>query len=582
MNECVAFKRNEWKGNDGNMENDGVKRLSKKSRILIGVILFFLFSANLLYWGNRKEGFFCDELYSYHFTSQLQYPYVVADRENGTWLNQWHSSDYFQDYLTLTEEEIFGFSGVWKTIIADVHPPFFYLLLDFSSSVFSMIFPGIFTKWSGIFVNILFFMITMYFLWKLSKEVTESDFWSVVVCALYGFSAGAVSTVVFVRMYMVFTCFAVLFTYLNALLWKAVWRKDKEEKGWIYPLLSLTAFMGIMTQYYFLIYAFFICVVIWGYSLWKRDCFFAVKYAVSMGVGIAAVCLIWPDILNDIFSGYRGEEAFGNLAAGEGWFTALPELFAVIDGELFGKGAFLLLALAVILILCRVLSVWWCVKKEMLEDGNIRILLERRSRKPELELHFTMQDIIVVQILAAVFLYIVLISKIAPYKEDRYVFPVFPMIVLLVVFFAKKLAAGMAKNITYAVCIILLGCMMLGYLSPGVNYLYRGTKEKLNTVNMYSDLPVFYITSGSSYRACGESVYFSKAKCTYPVRGELLGIIPEALQAIDGGENSAYLFYIDLNYENQDFLVQEISSMFVGRQMSYLFDTEYSAVYMIE
>lgn len=67
MNECVAFKRNEWKGNDGNMENDGVKRLSKKSRILIGVILFFLFSANLLYWGNRKEGFFCDELYSYHF-----------------------------------------------------------------------------------------------------------------------------------------------------------------------------------------------------------------------------------------------------------------------------------------------------------------------------------------------------------------------------------------------------------------------------------------------------------------------------------------------------------------------------------
>ncbi|MDE6388504.1 MAG: hypothetical protein K2L82_11940 [Lachnospiraceae bacterium] len=572
----------EMKGNGGNMENDGVKQLSIKSRILIGVILFLLLSANLLYWGSRKEGFFCDELYSYHFTSQLQYPYLVADRENETWLNQWHSSDYFQDYLTLTKEEVFDFSGVWKTIIADVHPPFFYLLLNFSSSVFSMIFPGIFTKWSGIFVNIWFFMMTMYFLWKLSKEVTESDFWSVMVCILYGFSAGAVSTVVFIRMYMVFTCFAVLFTYLNALLWKAVWMKDKKENGWIYPLLSLTAFMGIMTQYYFLIYAFFICIVIWGYSLWRRNYFFAVKYAVSMGVSIAAVCLIWSDILNDIFSGYRGEEAFGNLAAGEGWFTALPQLFAVIDGELFGKGALLLLAFAVGLLFYRVLSVWWSIKKSTAEDGSIHILLEKRERRTEFELRFTMQDIIFVQILAAVFLYIVLISKIAPYKEDRYVFPIFPMIILLVVFLAKKLTAGMVKNVTYAVCIVMLGCMLLGYLSPGVNYLYRGTKERLNTVSMYSDLPVFYITSGSSYRACGESVYFSKAKHTYPVRGELLGVIPEALQAIDDGEKSGCLFYIDLNYENQDVLVQEISVMFSGRQMRYLFDTEYSAVYIIE
>ncbi len=361
------------------------KRWSNRTRIMIGVLLICLLSVNLLYWGSRKEGFFCDELYSYHFTSQLNNPYLVADREDGTWLNQWHSSEYFQDYLTLTGEEAFGFSGVWRTITADVHPPVFYLLLNFSSSVFSIVFPGIFTKWSGIFVNILFFLLTIMFLWKLSKELMKSEFWSAVVCVLYGLSAGAVSTVVFVRMYMAFTCFAVLFTYVNALLWKEVWTKNQngKVKGWIYPLLSLTAFMGIMTQYYFLVYAFFICAVIWCYSLWKRNYSFAVKYAVAMGAGIAAVLLIWPDILNDIFSGYRGEEAFGNLAAGDGWFTSLPEFFAVIDGELFGKGAFLLLAFAVVLLLYRVLSVWWCIRKDTTEDGSIRILLQKREERKE-------------------------------------------------------------------------------------------------------------------------------------------------------------------------------------------------------
>lgn len=564
------------------------KLCSKKSRIILGVVLFFLLSANLLYWGSRKEGFFCDELYSYHFTHQLEYPYITADREDGTWLNNWHSAEYFREYLTLTKEEAFDFFGVWKTIEADVHPPLFYLLLSASSSVFTTVFPGIFTKWSGILVNIVFMMFALFFLWKLAKELTESDFWSALACILYGFSAGAASTVVFVRMYTVFTCFVVLFTYLNVLLWKTVQTKDKKENRWLYPLLFLTTLSGILNQYYFVIYAFFICVIIWGYALLKRNYSFAVKYAVVMAAGIVGSCLIWPEILNDIFSGYRGEEAFDNLTAGGDWLDALPELWTVIDGELFGKGALLLLVFAAVLLLCRFLSIWWRAEKQVAEDGNVHILFEKRNPSKKMELRFVIQDLILVQILAAVFFYLVLISKIAPYREDRYIFPVYPMIVLLVVLLAKKLVAGMSKGITTAVCIVLFACMLLGYLSPGVNYLYRGTEDKLQTISMHSELPVIYVASGSSYRACGESVYFSKAKCTYPVRGELIGNIPDALAGLEWEDGSRYqdgsrcLLYIDLYYENHDLLAQEIGGMFPNGQIRWLFDTEYSAVYIVE
>lgn len=572
------------KGTSGTMK----KLCGKKSRFILGVVLFFLLSANLLYWGSRKEGYFCDELYSYHFTHQLEHPYITADREDGTWLDNWHPAEYFRDYLTLTKEEAFDFAGVWKTIRADVHPPFFYLLLAASSSIFTTVFPGIFTKWSGILVNIAFLMATLFFLWKLARELTESDFWSAVACILYGFSAGAASTVVFIRMYTVFTCFAVLFTYLNVLLWKTVRTKDGKKSGWLYPLLSLAAVLGILNQYYFLIYAFFICVIIWGYALWKRNYFFALKYALAMATGIALSCLVWPEILNDIFSGYRGEEAFDNLTAGGEWLDAVPDLWAVIDGELFGKGALLLLIFAAGLAACRFLSIWWRVERHLSEDGSMHLLFEKRNPCKKMELQFEVRDLIFVQILTAVFFYLVLISKIAPYLEDRYIFPVYPMIVLLVVMAARKLVAGMPKGITAVVCTVLFACMLLGYLSPGVNYLYRGTENKLQTVSMYSDLPVFYVTSGSSYRACGESVYFSKAERTYPVRGELIGTIPEALAGLEDEEGSGHrnesrcLVYIDLNYEDYELMAQDIGNMFPDGQMRWLFDTEYSAVYIVE
>lgn len=567
------------KGINGNMK----KKCSKRSRIIIGILLFFLLiGANLLYWGSRKEGFFCDELYSYHFTSQFKYPYLTADREDEMWLDNWHSSEYFQDYLTLTKEEAFDFASVWKRIESDVHPPFFYLLLAAVSSAFTTVFPGIFTKWSGILVNIVFFMFALFFLRKLSKELTGSDFWTAVACILYGFSAGAVSTVVFIRMYTIFTCFAVLFTYLNVLFWKEVWAKNGKENGSLYPLLSVTALLGILNQYYFLIYAFFICVVIWAYALMKRKFFFAVKYASAMAAGIVGSCLIWPEILNDIFSGYRGEEAFDNLTAGGKWLDGLPELWAVIDGELFGKGALLLLVIAAGLLICRFLSIWWCAKKQIAEDGNIQLLFEKRNPSKKMELLLTMQDFIFVQILVAVFFYIVLMSKIAPYKEDRYIFPVYPLIVLLVVVLCQKLVAGMAKGIMAAACAVLFVCMLLGYLSPGVNYLYRGTEDKLQTVSMYSDLPVVYVTTGSSYRACGDSVYLSKSKCTYPVRGEQIDRIPDALAGLDDEGVSGCLLFIDLNYEDYETMSQEIGNTLPDTKIQWLFDTEYSAVYVVE
>ncbi|MCM1173951.1 MAG: glycosyltransferase family 39 protein [Blautia sp.] len=559
------------------------KLCGKHYRFIAGAVLLILLFMNLFYWGSQKEGFFCDELYSYHFTNQVKYPYIIEEYGEKTWMRDWHPSEFFQDYLTLTEEERFDLPGVWRVAGTDVHPPLYYLFLEMSSSVFATIFPGIFTKWSGILVNMVFFLLTMFFLWKLARELTGSDFWSALVCALYGFSAGAVSMVVFIRMYVQFTCFAVLFTWLNTLFWKALWKNGEKENRWLYPILAIASMAGALTQYYFLIYAFMICIVIWGYALLKQKYSFVVKYACSMAASLVGSYLIWPDILEDILSGLRGEEALVNLKdETRGILENFSELWNIMNGELFGKGIYLLLAFAAALLFCRVLSIWWRPEKDIAEDGSIHIRFQRRNPQKKLEFRLVLQDVILVQIFIAVMVYLVCLAKIAPYLEDRYISCVFPMIVLLVAALLRKLVSGMPEDIAKTAAAALIACTLASYLLPGVNYLYPGTEKKLETAGMYSDLPAFYITYGTSYRACGDSVYFALAKCTYPLYGNELRSIPEALARLDEGEITRCLFYVDLLYEDRDPIVQEIDSLFPKSGIRWLFDTEHSAVYIVE
>ena len=58
---------------------------SRKYKIILRGILLLALVANLFYWGSRKEGYFCDEVYSYHYTNRVDAPYITVDGEEETW-----------------------------------------------------------------------------------------------------------------------------------------------------------------------------------------------------------------------------------------------------------------------------------------------------------------------------------------------------------------------------------------------------------------------------------------------------------------------------------------------------------------
>ena len=560
--------------------------IKKMNKIFLKGILLFALVANLFYWGSRKEGYFCDEMYSYHYTNRVDAPYITIDGEE-TWQETWHDSDFFRGYLTMSKDETFDIKGVLKSIEQDPHPPVFYILMELSCSAFSIFFPGVFSKWCGIAVNIFFFVLAIIVLYKLSKEILQSDFWAISVCALYGFSAGAVSTVVFIRMYMIYTFFALLFAYVNAILWKKIWDEKKDTNNGAFFALFVTAILGILTQYYFFIYAFFICITVWGYSLWAKKYRFAVKYALTMAAGLICSYFIYPVMRHDLFSGMRGTEAFQNFKDKSDWKSSFGEFIAIVNAELFGNAGGLILIALIVMAVGGLVLLQWNVKKSVTVQKGVCIALERKEKKQSLEFHLDIHDMIFIQILFAVLFYMILMAKIAPYQEDRYIFNVFPQIILIVVYIFKKLFTVLRSGHRLEIfgVIVLLIFTGVGYLSTGVNYLYKGTEEKLQTTSNYSNLPIFYINYGSNYRACAESVYFAKAQFTYPAREENIGGFSAALDELKiRGEIDTVncLVYIDLGCSDTNGIIKQVQEELKSGKARWLFDTEYSAVYIIE
>ncbi|MDO4742804.1 MAG: hypothetical protein Q4B04_02060, partial [bacterium] len=98
-----------------------------------------------------------------------------------------------------------------------------------------------------------------------AKEVTGSHMWGIVPVAFYGATMAFFDTTVFIRMYPLLTLFTVL------LAWKHYHIiKNPEKRSAIVWCFAIT-FLGVFTQYYFAIVAFFMAVAMCVRMLCRRD-----------------------------------------------------------------------------------------------------------------------------------------------------------------------------------------------------------------------------------------------------------------------------------------------------------------------
>lgn len=342
-------------GADWTMEKTGTRKKENRIYLFLFLLVWCIQMLTAVYFCCQKQGFHEDEYYTYYSTART-YGLMIED---GAWMER---EAYFDEFVVL-EGEGFQYGLVRLVQSWDVHPPVYYWLFHTVCSFF----PGQFSKWFGLGINLAAFGLSMFLLRCLSLKVTgHNEKLSLFVCFFYGFTPAAMSSVVFIRMYALLT----VFVYLCAILHVSVIENDRIlvkqqfegecEEGqdsqtgklsfgkFLLPLMAVT-YLGFLTQYYYFIFWFFMAFAFCVYLLWRdRNLWNCVRYGVSQAIAFVLAYLTYPSCLGQMFRGQRGAQATSNFFDFSNTLTRISFFWELLDEYVFGKTLLLLLVLLII------------------------------------------------------------------------------------------------------------------------------------------------------------------------------------------------------------------------------------------
>lgn len=426
-------------------------KMEKMKRSVI-IIVLIIQCAFLIYFGGNKESFHIDEVFSYGLSNNNYKPFEKFDAD------QWYDSDTIKNYLVAENGETFDYGSVFYNQSRDVHPPLFYIILHTVCSVS----PGILSKWQGISINIIFFVLTQWILFLLMRDILNDEKKALISICFYGFSAGAVSMVVYVRMYMMLCFFCTLFIYLNHKL-----LENSRTKLLVFMIINMI--FGTLTHYYFYVFAFFVAAFFCITKFLKKEYKILVKYILSMFCSIFISVMIYPSVIEHIFKGSRGVQAFDNLKTNSLLIYFL-EYVKIIQNQL---------GIISIVLLTVILGVIIFGRKRICE-GRENIMIN--INWPTIGMMFS-----------ASLGYIMVIAKVAPYRADRYVVCIYPILIGVIISLVMAEIGKISDYKKRALFIGICGFVILGTYRCGVNYLYSDFEDNIKPLQELGKQSAFII-----------------------------------------------------------------------------------------
>ncbi len=211
-----------------------LKKYSTKTMICISLcIILFLF------WGNKKQGYFIDEIYSFGISNSEYGPFINDYAKDH---NYRLSKADFSNYLTVSESTRFNYSNIFKNTSIDNGAPFYYMLLQ---SVCSLN-VGVFNKWMGLSINLVFYLLSLLLIWKITFYTYNNKEYATAALLLFGLSTTMISIAMMVRLYMLFVFESLL------LVWLFLPTLKNKPEVWRIILILITTFLGLTTHYLFL------------------------------------------------------------------------------------------------------------------------------------------------------------------------------------------------------------------------------------------------------------------------------------------------------------------------------------------
>ena len=288
------------------MTNDNTPGRSRlAARLPIAIMLCAIIVIQTLvfiYAGSNKAYFHCDENWSYGLTN---YDGVQFQWSEG-YYDVWHTKDYFIDYLTVGEDEMFDLAPVYVNQMNDVHPPLYYLLLRISQSFT----PGQFSFWTGIILNIVILAFVTPIVYIIADELLEKRKYHQPLAALLAlFSAitlAGQTNAIYIRMYALSTLNTVIVMYLHLRL-----AKDFSKKNLI--LIGVFSVLGSLTHYFFIFWLALLGLVNLIGFIRKKEKDKVKKYLLMFGISAVFSLAIFPFSLKHLFGTDVGGRVSGNL-----------------------------------------------------------------------------------------------------------------------------------------------------------------------------------------------------------------------------------------------------------------------------
>lgn len=447
----------------------GKQNEMKKSTLIIILVAIILIQAIArIYVGYKKEYFHIDEAYSY---SLMNYNKIQIT-ENDDFYGNWHSKEYYIDYLSINEDEKWDWTPVYENQKNDVHPPLYYLLLR-TAAMFTI---GNFTKWTGIILNIIIWIFSSILVYFIAKELFKNQKMALFTCLIAGLTLGALETTAYIRMYELANLFVLLITYLHIKLYE---KQEIKAKDLI--TIGISILLGSLTHYYVIVYTAILFIIFVVKYITKKQYKNLIKYVACFAIAAVLSILIFPHSLQHMFGGYRGDEAKGNLLNLENLFSNLAIYLYILTKNIFGRLAVVVIITYIILYIRK--------RREVISDNEKINLL-----------------------LIPTVLYFILIAQISSYKELRYIMPIISTSVIITIYMfyqllKKYVNVKKAQNIVIILFIIIIISPI--FTKVNLDFTYTKMNHLADKIREKSDIPALYIFNENNIRFLDDIYIFT-------------------------------------------------------------------------
>lgn len=491
-----------------------------KARVGIAIAFAIVLAGGAVrgWFGATKKTFHIDEGYSAALTNGKWTPGTdTAERD------RWLDGDrlFAQSFIdALAERGTSDDEAIYKATALDVHPPLYYwvfararILLGVDRFAFA-----------GYALNMLFYALSAALVLLVAFRATRDWGSALLALAIFVFSSTTISLTLFIRMYelLQFLCLAFLTSALLVLYPAGEGRARVASCSLGAVGLAAFAFLGLMTQYYFLFFVApvaAVCLVVLVVQRRVGPLFWAILATVA---GLYLAYRAFPEMRDHLTKSYRAKQSLGFLskAAMTERFASLWVFARIVSANLVPFIA--LAALAVLAIVERVRKT-----ERAARTGHERALLA---------------------ISLAVFAFtFVVISLSAPYRTSRYLGAFFPVYGIAFVLLSRALLSDRGARILVGAAAILV--LAHGVQPRNVNEFHEDYALDADPFYMKGEAPliVFATPEGASWKNIFPYLNIGKGKRIYITYGRMREDITKRLSEIaaSSGESEVYALVDD-------------------------------------